>query len=69
MIEIRNTSQEPLVLKLSTYEATVEVNPGAVVEIHEYEPGMSLEYWPKYQKNLPRKHPSGVRPDPEVREG
>lgn len=68
MIEIRNTSQEPIVLRLSTYEATVEVSPGHVVEIKEYEPDMKLEFWPKYQRNLPRRAASGVRPDPAVRE-
>jgi hypothetical protein len=62
MIEIRNTSQEPIVIKLSTDDKNLcELDPGKIVEIGEYEPGMTLEYWPKYQRNLPRRGRTEVR--------
>jgi hypothetical protein len=63
VIEIRNTSQEPVVLRLSTSETTTELAPGATAEIAEYEPGITLEFWPKFQRNLPRVPRSGVRRD------
>lgn len=66
MFEIRNTSQEPLVLRLSTYAATVELDPGKVVEIQEYEPGMTLEIYPKYDAQQPRRGRVGLA---AVREG
>lgn len=61
MIEIRNTSDEPIVVQVSTYEGTVEVDPGKAVEIAEYEPGMSLRVYPKYDSNQPRRRRTAVR--------